>query len=59
MSDTKEALKEGELKLIAKLEKLKRALKDPRQLDDELKEYCILCGIDRVSKELLELRYSQ
>ncbi len=55
MLRTKEEVKESEDKLIVKLNKLKRALKDPRLLDDESQEYCILCGIARVSKDLQEL----
>lgn len=55
MFKTKEELKEAEKKLLNKLGKLRQALNNSESLDDELREYCILCAIDRVGKNLQEI----
>ena len=53
--NTKEELKESERKLLNKLSKLRKVLENKELLDDELREYCLLCAIDRVGKNLQEM----
>lgn len=55
MFKTKKELKESERKLLNKLGKLRKALNNSESLDDDLREYCILCAIDRVGKNLQEI----